>query len=707
MRSQKNMSIRLAVVDGKKVEDTFSRIGRTGEQAFERIERSTKPASVGLKAVDTTARALNNVFRQAAGLVAAYAGISGIISSVRSVNETGMAFQGLGTALETITGSSAGAREEMKFLEEQAERLGLNLLETAQSYMQIAAAAKGTELAGDGTRQIFTAIAEASTVLQLSVDQTNGALRAIGQIMSKGKVQAEELRGQLGERLYGAFQLAARGMGITTAELDKMLEQGQVIAEDFLPKFAAEIRKTFSDGVPAASMTARAEMNRFNNAILEIERTIAASGFLDGMTQGYRTLTATLEDPAVVDAARELGQTLGSAIATAAEGLSFLIENADLAVTALGGLVIARTVAGAVTLLNASIAGNAGLIVGLQMANSISTAFAIRLVAVEAATKLATLAMVGFRSALMLVGGPVGLAVLAGIAVLKLASGHDAAAKAARDHAEELKEIKEELGKTAEAASDLSEALSESESVYRFTKQLETAKENIIDLQKELKFGGIGGFWDQFSRFGKPLQNELYQIRQAFNQGKLSATEYSEALFKLATKYPDFGEQAEEVQQQVFALLAAERAAKKAAAALDELRNPKTKIAAPETPTSSAPAEVIPDLSDADKKRITDRITELHAEEQALQRLNAARNQGETAVRRAMIANEQDQALRRLGLDVTGAQSDEQKAYADQVKSLVGDIYQLQEADKNYQDTVRENNKLTQERERLVEDVRQ
>lgn len=707
MAKTKNMSIRLAVVDGKKVEDTFSRIGRTGEQAFERIERSTKPASVGLKAVDTTARALNNVFRQAAGLVAAYAGISGIISSVRSVNETGMAFQGLGTALETITGSSAGAREEMKFLEEQAERLGLNLLETAQSYMQIAAAAKGTELAGDGTRQIFTAIAEASTVLQLSVDQTNGALRAIGQIMSKGKVQAEELRGQLGERLYGAFQLAARGMGITTAELDKMLEQGQVIAEDFLPKFAAEIRKTFSDGVPAALMTARAEMNRFNNSILEIERTIAASGFLDGVTQGYRTLTATLEDPAVVDAARELGQTLGSAIATAAEGLAFLIENADLAVTAIGGLVIARTVAGAVTLLNASIAGNAGLIVGLHMANSISTAFAIRLVAVEAATKLATLAMVGFRSALMLVGGPVGLAVLAGIAVLKLASGHDAAAKAARDHATELKEIKEELGKTAEAASDLSEALSESESVYRFTKQLETAKENIIDLQKELKFGGIGGFWDQFSRFGKPLQNELYQIRQAFNQGKLSATEYSEALFKLATKYPDFGEQAEEVQQQVFALLAAERAAKKAAAALDELRNPKAKTTAPDAPTPSAPAEVIPELSDADKKRITDRITELHAEEQALQRLNAARNQGETAVRRAMIANEQDQALRRLGLDVTGAQSDEQKEYAQQIKSLVGDIYQLQEADKNYQDTVRENNKLAQERERLVEDVRQ
>ena len=30
--AQKNMSIRLAVVDGKKVEDTFKRIGHTGEQ---------------------------------------------------------------------------------------------------------------------------------------------------------------------------------------------------------------------------------------------------------------------------------------------------------------------------------------------------------------------------------------------------------------------------------------------------------------------------------------------------------------------------------------------------------------------------------------------------------------------------------------------------------------------------------------------------
>jgi lambda family phage tail tape measure protein len=703
--AQKNMSIRLAVVDGKKVEETFDRVGRTGEQAMGRISRSTAPANAGLKAVDTTARALNSVFRQAAGLVAAYAGLSGIIGGIRSVNETGMAFQGLDTALAAVTGSSQGAAAEMAFLRAESERLGLNLLETSQSYLQIAAAAKGTTLAGQGTRDIFTAVAEASTVLQLSVDQTNGALRAIGQIMSKGKVQTEELRGQLGERLYGAFQLAARGMGITTAELDKMLEQGQVLADEFLPRFAAEIRRTFSDGVPEASQNARAELNRFNNSVLEIERTIAASGFLDGLSQGYRTLADTLSDPTVQDAARSLGETLGSMIVTAAEALSFLIENADLAVTAIGGLVIARTVAGAVAMLNAAILSNAGMVVGLRLAASLSTAFALRLVAMEAATKLATVAMIGFRAALALVGGPVGLAILAGIALVKLASGHDAAAKAARDHAQELKEVKEELGLTAKAAEDSNAALSQTESIYRFTKQLETAKENISDLQKELRIGAIGGFWDQFSRFGTPLQDELYQIRQAFNQGKLSAQEYSEALFKLATKYPDFGEQAEDVQQQVLALLAAERAAKKAAAALDELRNPKPQQEQ-EKPAEEAPKPYVRGFTEDDKKRVQERITELQAEEQALRRLTAARAEGEESVRRAMITNEQEQTLRRAGIDITAAKGTAEGDYAERIKALVSEIYTLQETEKRHQESQRESQKTEREREKTVEDVR-
>lgn len=698
--AQKNLSIRLAVVDGKKVENTFERIGNTGEKSMHRIRQSTKPASQGLKNVDTAARALNGVLRQAAGLVAVYAGLSGISNGLRSVTETGMAFEGLGTALTTVAGNSQAAAQEMAFIEAESERLGLSLLTTAQSYLGIAAAAKGTALQGQATRDIFVAVAEASAVLQLSADQTSGALRAIGQIMSKGKVQAEELRGQLGERLYGAFQIAARGMGISTAELDKMLEQGKLVAEDFLPKFAAEIRKTFSEGVPEASRTARAEMNRLNNSILAIERDIAAGGFLQGLTEGMQGLTETLRDPEVRQAAEDLGYILGETVTAAANALGLLIENADLAVTALSGLIVARTVAGAVAALSAAIMGNAGLVVGLTLANNISTAFAARLVVMEGAITLAKVAMLGLRSAMLLVGGPVGIAVLAGIAIWKLAQGHDAAAKAAKDHANELREVRAELEGTADSAEKATDSLTQNEAIFRLNKQLMTARENIRELNKELLFDPVGGFFDRAFR-SDALEEKLETVRREFRRGEISAKEYNDAVFKLAEQFPEFEDEAEGIKQQVLALLAAEKAAQKASKALQDLRNP------PEPEPQAAPAADIGSepLSKEESERIQKRIAELAAEEQALRRLTTARQQGEAALQQAMVVNEQEQTLRRLGLDLLGNE-EERQGFANQIKNLVENLHTLRQAEKDLQEQERLNQEQERERQKTVEDVR-
>ena len=59
--------------------------------------------------------------------------------------------------------------------------------------------------------------------MHLSAYESEGAFKALEQMLSKGKVSAEELRGQLGERIPGAFQIAARAMGMTTSELDKFM----------------------------------------------------------------------------------------------------------------------------------------------------------------------------------------------------------------------------------------------------------------------------------------------------------------------------------------------------------------------------------------------------------------------------------------------------------------------------------------------------
>ena len=81
----------------------------------------------------------------------------------------------------------------------------------------------------------------------------HGAFIALGQMISKGKVQAEELRGQLGERLPGAFQLAAKAMGMTTAALDKFMADGKLTAEELLPKLAKVLKDEYGAAAEEAA----------------------------------------------------------------------------------------------------------------------------------------------------------------------------------------------------------------------------------------------------------------------------------------------------------------------------------------------------------------------------------------------------------------------------------------------------------------------
>ena len=118
----------------------------------------------------------------------------------------------------------AQAAQEIQYLRQVTDQLGVSFAAVAPMYGRLAAATKGTNLEGRATREIFESIAQASVVMGLGVEETEGAMRALVQMVSKGQIQAEELRGQLGERLPRAFQIFADSMGVTTGELSKLLE---------------------------------------------------------------------------------------------------------------------------------------------------------------------------------------------------------------------------------------------------------------------------------------------------------------------------------------------------------------------------------------------------------------------------------------------------------------------------------------------------
>jgi tape measure domain-containing protein len=187
--------------------------------------------------------------------------------------QTSLRFEALEKTLAFASGGAVEGAANLAFVRKEVERLSLPLEVSIKSFASLAAAARGTSLEGAQTEKIFTAIAQSARVYNLTSEQTEGALLAVQQMISKGTVNAEELRGQLGERLPGAFQIFARGMGVTTSELSKLLEQGKVGLGD-LAKFATQLEKETSGGVAEATKTSAAALQKLQNQITDFNRSI-------------------------------------------------------------------------------------------------------------------------------------------------------------------------------------------------------------------------------------------------------------------------------------------------------------------------------------------------------------------------------------------------------------------------------------------------
>jgi tape measure domain-containing protein len=337
--SDRDINIRVKVRDDGSV--VLQTIGDKGEKSFARIRTESGKAEASTRKFTDSA---NGAVDAVKSLVAAV----GVGFVVRDIVQAGMAIERMDTALAAATGNSELAAAEFSFVSDEADRLGLNLEKAAGAYAKIAASAKGTQLAGQGTRDIFTAVAEASTVLGLSADDTEGSLRALEQMLGKGTVQAEELRGQLGERIPGAFQIAARAMGVTTVELNKMLDMGEVMSEDFLPKFARELRNTFSGQLPDALDNAQQQFNRFNTELFRLKADFASGGFLDGLLEVVGGLSDLLKDQefraGLNDLSKHVGLFIGDLKDLPRDTLDFF-DSYGTSIKMVGGFLVTVTAA--------------------------------------------------------------------------------------------------------------------------------------------------------------------------------------------------------------------------------------------------------------------------------------------------------------------------------------------------------------------------
>lgn len=353
--------------------DTVQKLGTAYKKYGDSVERARKSNGMFGDEGRTTLSLLQRIRGEVLALTASYVGLQAAIGlagdSIAAYNKR----QGVQNQLGLSVGNDKAAIDaEYQYVKGQADRIGVEFEAAAKGYAKFSAAARMAGRDQKEIRYIWESFAEVGRVANLSTDELDGVFKALEQITSKGKIQAEELRGQLGDRLFGAFQVAAEALKDTFPDLDKAMENG-LVTSDQLIKIAEQYRKTVADQLPAAMDGLAAQQARLNNAIFDFKLAIADAGWADSFRGLIVQLTEFMRSADGQKAAKDIADGF-SAIGDA---IVWVLQNLDTLKTVLGTV-------GALFAFKAAATGVINLIAIAQQLKKLNGALAASGVAVDA-----------------------------------------------------------------------------------------------------------------------------------------------------------------------------------------------------------------------------------------------------------------------------------------------------------------------------------
>lgn len=234
---------------------------------------------------------VKNAFRSMQAQILTFAaamGFAGVSLSnffsqlIRVARETSKAV----TALKNVSGSTAQFADNLRYTTQLAQKYGVYVNDITSNYAKFTAAASIAGMAIADQRKLFESLSRAAAGFGMSADDTNGMFLAITQMMGKGKIQAEELRGQLGERLPIAMQAMAKAAGTTVAGLDSIMKKGKLLSAEVLPAFADALNEMLPN---VDTDNIETSLNRLKNAFQEFTQNT-------GIQSAYKTLIDSITE---------------------------------------------------------------------------------------------------------------------------------------------------------------------------------------------------------------------------------------------------------------------------------------------------------------------------------------------------------------------------------------------------------------------------
>ena len=256
----------------------------------------------GVRDVQNSLNALKNSFLSLAGALGVGLGFTKLISNLK---DTALSLSVAKTVLENVSKetkvytdgvnkmevSVSNFNENLEYTRRLSKDYSQDLVAIIENFAQFHAACEKTNLDLENQKMVFESLTKAAAYYHMSSDRTKDMMNAVTQMMSKGKIAAEELRRQLGNALPGAFNLMAAALGVTNAQLDDMMRKGQVISAEALPRFAAMLNTVTKN---ANFDSLQLQINKLKNTWYELVEASNAEGMFSKAVAGADTFLSTI-----------------------------------------------------------------------------------------------------------------------------------------------------------------------------------------------------------------------------------------------------------------------------------------------------------------------------------------------------------------------------------------------------------------------------
>ena len=181
-----------------------------------------------------------------AGIGLAVDAVAGGISYGKEAAVYASEIEKLRIALKGVTKDQETFEKGLAVISETSKKLNVPIAASTRQFTTLSASVLGAGGTIEDAETVFTGVSNAIKATGGNAEDVQSAIRAMSQIFGKGKVSAEELQGQLGERLAGAVVKFAEANGSSLQKLQKDLRDGTVGLDQVIT-FAEKLNVDFAD----------------------------------------------------------------------------------------------------------------------------------------------------------------------------------------------------------------------------------------------------------------------------------------------------------------------------------------------------------------------------------------------------------------------------------------------------------------------------